>query len=29
MACARRDAMRHVLDGRAVEAVSEEHRREP
>jgi len=26
MACARKDAMRHNLDGRAVEAVSEEHR---
>ncbi len=26
MACARKDAMRHDLDGRAVEAVSEEHR---
>src|SRR4051794_8489419 len=26
MACARKDAMRHDLDGRAVEPVSEEHR---
>src|SRR4051812_7041614 len=26
MACARKDAMRHGLDGRAVEPVSEEHR---
>jgi ProP effector len=26
MACARKGAMRHDLDGRAVEAVSEEHR---
>jgi sRNA-binding protein len=26
LACARKDAMRHDLDGRAVEAVSEEHR---
>src|SRR3954464_4860072 len=26
MACARKEAMRHDLDGRAVEAVSEEHR---
>ncbi len=26
MACARKDAMRHDLDGRAVEAVSKEHR---
>ncbi len=26
MACARKDAMRHDLDGRVVEAVSEEHR---
>src|SRR3954468_17337965 len=26
MACARKDAMRHDLDGRAVEQVSEEHR---
>ena len=26
MACARKDAMRHDLDGRAVELVSEEHR---
>src|SRR5215211_7257225 len=26
MACARKDAMRHDLDGRAVESVSEEHR---
>ena len=25
-ACARQDAMRHDLDGRAVEPVSEEHR---
>jgi sRNA-binding protein len=26
MACARKDAMRHDLDGRVVEPVSEEHR---
>ena len=26
MACARKDAMRHDLEGRAVEPVSEEHR---
>ena len=26
MACARKDAMRHDLDGRAAEPVSEEHR---
>jgi sRNA-binding protein len=26
MACARKDAMRHDVDGRAVEPVSEEHR---
>jgi sRNA-binding protein len=26
MACARKDALRHDLDGRVVEPVSEEHR---
>jgi ProP effector len=26
MACARKDAIRHDLDGQAVEAISEEHR---